>query len=396
MRALKAHPIDRERNATPTSLYVHIPFCKSRCFYCDFNTYVAPERVMENYVESLDREFSLLGANATSPLETVFFGGGTPTLPPPALLERMLESMHAHFRFAPEAEVTFESNPDSVDDDKLKLLKDHGVTRLSFGAQTFQDRLLLTIGRSHDAQTVVERVEAAAKLGFRHINVDLMFGLPEQSLDDVDDALARVLSLPIDHVSAYWLKIEEGTPFAKWRDKGQLPLPGEDLEGDMYDKVRERLISAGLRHYEISNFAKSGGEARHNLVYWRNQPYLAAGAGAHGYVNGTRYENVRRIPAYMEKLTQAKRPIDEEHTVSHMEAAEDAMMLGLRLDEGVSQKAFEARFGVKIHDLYGELVTDLERDGLVEVDGDRIRIPSRYWPVANVIFEKFVTANPVD
>lgn len=387
---------DHEKLATPTSLYVHIPFCKSRCFYCDFNTYVAPNAVMSDYMTALSAEFAQLADRAREPLQTVFFGGGTPTLPSLPLLERMLTSLHAHFSFADGAEFTFESNPDSIDEEKLRLLRDFGVNRLSFGAQTFRDRLLLTIGRAHDAQTVVKSVEMAAAVGFKHLNVDLMFGLPEQSLADVEHALEQVLALPIDHVSAYWLKVEESTPFGKWRDMGQLPLPGEDLEADMYEMVRERLQGAGFAHYEISNFAKPNGTARHNLVYWRNQPYLAAGAGAHGYVEGVRYENVRKLPDYIARLEQQTSPVAESFPVSGREAAEDTMMLGLRLAEGVSKSSFCERFGVALEDIYGEQMARLCEQGLLVEESGRVSIPSAYWPVANAIFEKFVTVGGAD
>lgn len=387
---------DTFRNETPTSLYVHIPFCKSRCFYCDFNTYVAPARVMESYVDALDQEFSLLAKKTDLPLRTVFFGGGTPTLPSATLLRQMLSSLHRHFVLEQGAEITFESNPDSIDEEKLAVLRDGGVTRLSFGAQTFRDRLLMTIGRSHDADAVRAAVVQASKMGFSHINVDLMFGLPEQTLDDVQHALQEVLQMPIDHVSAYWLKVEPGTPFASWRDKGQLPLPGEDMEADMYDVVRETLQSNGFAHYEISNFARLGGEAKHNLVYWRNKPYLAAGAGAHGYNRGTRYENVKRISDYLERLNADTAPVEDSYDISNAEAAEDMMMLGLRLAEGVHLPTFERRFGCSPDDFFGEIITTLTQQGLLQRNGDIYRIPEKYWPVANVIFEKFVSVTVAD
>lgn len=383
--------IDGGRDANPSSLYVHIPFCQSRCFYCDFNTYVAPTSVMESYISALDVEFSLLSSQTDVPLETVFFGGGTPTLPSAPLLMQMMKSLRRHFRLHPQAEITFESNPESIDDEKLAVLRDAGVTRLSFGAQTFRDRLLLTIGRAHDADDVRVAVEKASRAGFQHINIDLMFGLPEQSLDDVSHALDKVLSLPVDHVSAYWLKVEEGTPFDAWRQRGELPLPGEDMEADMYQLVRQTLTEAGLRHYEISNFARGAGDARHNLVYWRNQPYLAAGAGAHGYVRGKRYENVGKIPDYLHQIKRIERPILESFEVSPDESAEDMMMLGLRLAEGVSDSRFRARYGRGIEADFGSVVKSLLASGLIEWHGDALRIPDAYWPVANGIFEKFVS-----
>lgn len=345
---------------------------------------------MERYVNGLAKEFHLLSQAEQPPLQTVFFGGGTPTLPSAALLERMLQSLHAHFSLAQGAEVTFESNPDSVDAEKLEVLRGHGVNRISFGAQTFRDHLLLAIGRAHDTEAISEAVWQAADAGFEHINIDLMFGLPDQTLDDVGHALDEVAKLPVDHVSAYWLKVEEGTPFGKWRDSGQLSLPGEDAEADMYELVRTFLRSQGFHHYEISNFAKPGGEARHNLVYWRNQGYLAAGAGAHGYVQGMRYENERKIPDYLGRVEAGLRPIVERGTIGCEERMEDQMMLGLRLAEGVSEDIFTRRFGRSIPSVFGSVVDSLLSQGHLARENGVYRIPESYWPVANAIFEKFV------
>ncbi|GLG00315.1 oxygen-independent coproporphyrinogen-III oxidase-like protein YqeR [Alicyclobacillus hesperidum subsp. aegles] len=387
---------DREAGAWPRSLYVHIPFCKSRCFYCDFNTYVAPERVMEDYVDGLAREWEMIAQEGVPPLRTVFFGGGTPTLLADPLLARMLQSLHAHFSLDEEAEVTFEANPDSITPEKLRVLREYGVNRISFGAQTFRDHLLMAIGRAHDSDAISAAVDAAFEAGFRHINIDLMFGLPEQTIEDVEDSLLRVLALPIDHVSAYWLKVEPGTPFAKWQELGQLPLPGEDEEADMYDLVRDTLTQNGFCHYEISNFAKPGAEARHNLVYWRNQPYLAAGAGAHGYVGGVRHENLRKIRDYLDAIALGRRPYAEETAISIAERMEDQVMLGLRLAEGVSAPRFQGRFGLSIEEAFGDVWRGLLAQGLVvEVEGG-YRIPAGYWPVANAIFAKCIGAVTVD
>lgn len=388
--------VDTEQHMPVTSLYVHIPFCKSRCFYCDFNTYVAPEKTMDQYVRALDNEYEMISDMVTAPLKTVFFGGGTPTLPPRSVIEAMLKSVHRHFRIAPDAEWTMESNPDSIDEDKLRLLKANGVNRISFGAQSFREHLLMSIGRAHDVEAIYSSIEMAHRVGFQHINIDLMFGLPDQTIADVEHALTEVQSLPVDHVSAYWLKVEEGTPFAKWKEKGALPLPGEDAEADMYEMVRETLLRHGFHHYEISNFARDNGEAKHNLVYWRNEPYLAAGAGAHGYVHGERFENVRRIPTYLARLAEGNRPVEEAFSVSVEERAEDQMMVGLRLAEGVSSRRFEDRFGVSIERAFHRVLPSLLEQGLLERCGDIYRIPAVFWPVANAIFEKFVTSIDVD
>ncbi|MCL6549322.1 MAG: hypothetical protein K6T30_10500 [Alicyclobacillus sp.] len=217
-----------------------------------------------------------------------------------------------------------------------------------------------------------------------------MFGLPDQSLADVERSVDEVIRLGVEHVSAYWLKVEPGTPFAEWQAAGQLHLPGEDLEADMYELVRTRLLSAGYLHYEVSNFARPGGEALHNLVYWRNEPYLGTGVGAHGYLGGVRYENVRALARYEASLAKGERPVSQRHPVSAAESAENAVMLGLRLREGVSEEAFRRRYGVELREVFGGEIARLTKMGLLEAQAGRIRLTDRAWPVANVVFEAFV------
>lgn len=382
---------DREERRAPQSLYVHIPFCKSRCFYCDFTTFVKSPAAMEAYVDALIAEWDLMEPQE-APLVTVYFGGGTPTLLSAPLLDRVLSALRRRFDLSEDAEITFESNPDSITREKLRVLRDHGVNRVSFGAQAFQDHLLQAIGRAHLRDAIEEAVWSACDLGFRHLNVDLMFGLPDQTLDDVDESIDAVLRLPVDHVSAYWLKIEPGTPFAKWREMGLLHLPGEDVEAEMYDLVRARLRAAGFDHYEISNFAKPGGEARHNLVYWRNEPYLASGIGAHGYVRGERYAMERRFSTYLQAVREGRRPVASRERVSVPERAEDQVILGLRLAEGVDARRFEARFGRPLRDVFPGVIERQLAEGLLEQRGHVYRIPDRYWPVANAIFEQWIGA----
>ena len=374
----------------PTSLYVHIPFCGSRCHYCDFTTFVAPRSVMDGYVEDLKRELAMVSSLTSKPLRTVFFGGGTPTALDSKQLAFVLSAVTEAFDVEPTAEWTVEANPGTVNEEKLSVLRERGVNRLSFGAQTFEDRLLLAIGRSHDSETIESSVQLAQSRGFTRINLDLMFGLPEQSLDDVREALNRVVQLGVHHVSAYWLKVEPGTPFHQWREAGLLPLPGEDAEADMYHLVRETLKQAGFHHYEVSNFATEGEMAEHNLVYWRNEPYLAAGVGAHGYVNGTRYENHRVLQRYSADLMKGTRPVLETNQVDAHEAMEDTMMLGLRLSEGVSKRRFLKRHGKSMEAVFGEAIDWGLRNSLLTWDQDSIRLTDRAWPIANVVFEKFV------
>ncbi|MDQ0190489.1 oxygen-independent coproporphyrinogen III oxidase [Alicyclobacillus cycloheptanicus] len=390
MRTVPLRLRDGVRRQAPTSLYVHIPFCASRCYYCDFTTYVAPKGAIAAYLDELGREFELLAPQVTHPLQTVFFGGGTPTLPDAQQLADLMARLRSAFPIAADAEITMEANPGTVDADKLETLRAHGVNRLSFGAQTFEPRLLMTIGRLHDTDAIYNSVRRAQQAGFERINLDLMFGLPEQTLDDVRRSLDETLSLGIEHVSAYWLKVEPGTPFADWQARGMLPLPGEDAEGDMYEEVVQTLVRAGYLHYEVSNFARPGGEARHNLVYWRNEPYLAAGVGAHGYVHGERYENVRTLAAYASALADGRRPVADTMRVSVREACEDTMMLGLRLAEGVSRAAFLKRHGVAMDKVFGKQIRELTAQGLLAWTDGRLHLTERAWPIANVVFEAFI------
>ncbi|MCL6593777.1 MAG: radical SAM family heme chaperone HemW [Alicyclobacillus sp.] len=381
---------DRCHQQAPSSLYVHIPFCPSRCFYCDFTTYVAPPAVVEAYVDALCQEFALLAELRPAPLQTVFFGGGTPTHLRLEQWERVCAALNRWLPLAPTAEVSVEANPGRLSRELLQGLRSLGVNRLSLGAQALDDRLLLTLGRQHGADDVRRSVESAQAAGFTRINLDLMFGLPEQSLADVAASVREVVALGVPHVSAYWLKIEEGTPFAQWQVQGLLPLPGEDAEAEMYELVREQLAATGYVHYEVSNFALPGEEARHNLVYWRNEPYLAAGAGAHGYVYGQRYENVRSLQAYQQALAAGRRPLAETRQVSAAEAAEDTVMLGLRLRTGVSAARFAARHGADLTALFAREWRELQQLGLVMWTAGAWRLTERAWPVANEVFARFV------
>ncbi|QSO46119.1 radical SAM family heme chaperone HemW [Alicyclobacillus mengziensis] len=383
---------DSTHQQDPASLYVHIPFCKSRCFYCDFTTYVAPRSLVTAYVSYLKQEFELLARDTNKPLQTVFFGGGTPTYLSANELGQVFASLHQHFNLASDAEITVEANPGTVDAEKLVVLREYGVNRISFGAQTFDENLLMAIGRTHDKAAILSSVELALRHGFSRINLDLMFGLPEQTLDSVRQAVKQVVEMGVRHVSAYWLKVEPGTPFHKWQEQGLLPLPGEDSEADMYELVREMLSENGFVHYEVSNFATPGEEALHNLVYWHNEPYLAAGVGGHGYVRGRRYENVTALTDYARLLSAGMRPIADTHQVSAEESAEDTMMLGLRLREGVSAERFRQRHGASIQDVFFEQIQRLTGQGLIQEHSGTYRLTDRAWPIANVVFEEFVGA----
>lgn len=379
----------------PKSLYIHIPFCESKCFYCDFNSYVANDEVKANYTESLLKELMLIH-EAYFPkgdrprIDTLFFGGGTPTVLPLAHWEQVATFLHDRFSIDQETEWTVEANPGSINDNVLGELKQFGVNRLSFGAQTFNETLLLAIGRLHSVRDIDKSVERAMQIGFRRISLDLMFGLPDQTLTDVRESVRRAVDFGLGHISVYGLKVEEGTPFAKWQQGGHLHLPEEDAEAAMCEEVRLLLQDAGFLQYEISNFARAGEEARHNLTYWHNEPYLAAGAGAHGYVHGRRYENVKSLLRYQQMLAGMERPIEVDLSVTAEEAMEDSVILGLRLREGVNKKAFLAHHGISLHEAFGQVIASLKQRGLLDEDEERIVIPGKYFSVANEMMVHFL------
>ncbi|RIV25857.1 radical SAM family heme chaperone HemW [Alicyclobacillaceae bacterium I2511] len=381
---------DTLRNEAVSSLYVHIPFCAHRCYYCDFVTAIAPETVVEAYLSALACDLQSLALTSEVPLQTVFFGGGTPTYLSTQQLDEMLTHLHHRFRIADTAEMTMEANPESISPEKLKVLRDHQVTRLSLGVQTMQSRLLKNIGRLHDGKTVLNSIEMAAQSGFTHLSIDLIFGLPGQTLADVQSDLALVAQLPVDHVSAYWLQVEPGTPFARWQAAGKLNLPGEDTEADMYDEIRTSLQNIHLSQYEVSNFARPGAQSKHNLVYWHNEPYLAAGVGASSYAYGLRERREPRVKEYIRRITAGESPIIESQSVTAVVAAQDTMMLGLRLREGVGRQRFFVRHGVEMEAVFGTAIESLVAQGLLQWQGDQLSLTERAWPIANLVFAEFV------
>lgn len=374
-----------------SSLYIHIPFCASKCYYCDFNSYVSTSDVMDRYLLGLDRELQAVSdAYDHAPLQTVFFGGGTPTMFDARQSERMMEMLHRHFKLADGAEVSVEANPGTVDLEKLNVLRDGGVNRLSFGVQSFDNDLLVKLGRLHDRDAVYRSWELARQAGFNSINLDLMFGLPGQSVETLEKTISALVELGPEHVSAYSLKVEEGTPFYTWFNRGQLILPPEEDEVTMYGVVMDSFERAGYDMYEISNFAKPGHRSRHNQVYWRNEPYMAAGSGAHGYVNGLRYVNQKNVPEYIETTLRGERPVTESETIPEQHRREDTMMLGLRLLEGVSFERFRARHGAEMLEVFAEPIRKYEGLGLLEVDAAGVRLTRKGLFLANEVFAAFL------
>ena len=275
-----------------SSIYIHIPFCATKCYYCAFNTYAFHKEQAKVYLTALRTEMELY-APETDPLQTIFIGGGTPSILSADSLTQLFADIHQHFQITPNAEITVECNPGTVDDEKLRVMRDNGVNRLSFGLQAMQDDTLKQLGRIHTVDEFLQSYRLAREGGFENINIDLIFALPDQRMEAWHHTLNEVISLEPAHISAYNLVMEETTPFYEWWQAGKLHLPSEDTEADMFQYTIETLTAHGYTHYEICNFARPNRAARHNLVYWDNQPCIGLGVGACGYVNGVRYSNIR-------------------------------------------------------------------------------------------------------
>jgi len=381
-------------------LYVHIPFCIRKCYYCDFNSFRlrGPER--DHFLDLLEQEADrwaarLEAAGGVPVLDTLYVGGGTPTTLEAGQLARLFGALRQRFPLAPQAEITVEANPGTLTLEKLAALREAGVNRLSLGAQVFDDGLLRRLEREHDAAAIETSVALAREAGIPSLNLDLIFALPGQDLRGWRATLQRALALEPDHLSCYSLIIEEGTPFYRWHQMGRLPRPDEEEELAMYQAAIEAAEGAGLAQYEISNFARPGHQSRHNLIYWRNQPYLGLGPGAHSWWEGVRRANLGPLPAYEAALQAGRLPLEREEPISRALEMDETMFLGLRLTrEGVDRAAFRARFGTEPEAVYGLAIDRLVRLGLLEADAHRIRLTRQGVPVANQVFLAFLRTVP--
>ena len=368
-------------------IYIHIPFCRRKCNYCAFNSTVGGSAEKNFYVDALIREINLRGTGEV--VETVYFGGGTPTTLEINLLEKILRAVEENFSIDMNAEITIEANPGTVDENFLRGLKLLGFNRLSLGVQSFNDTLLKILGRIHDARTAIETVMLAKKF-FGNISVDLMYGLPTQTLDDVRRDIEHVKFLDIEHVSIYGLEIEPDTKFFTLAQAGKLDLPDENLCADMYDLITRTLPTFGYRRYEISNFAKKNFASRHNCGYWRGKKYFGFGAGAHSFDGNLRTSNLRDVPAYAKKICAGESVSVVEEIVTRRAAMEEFCFLGLRLVDGIDARTFAKNFGASIFDVFGAVVEKNRRHGLLDVDGDRIFLTERGMSLGNEVFADFL------
>lgn len=376
----------------PRAVYIHIPFCTNKCFYCDFNSYVLKDQPVMDYLRALDREMEYtVRDNPPGAIDTIFVGGGTPTVLNPEEMAYFLQSVRKHFpQWNENIEFSMEANPGTTDEEKLKVMRDGGVNRISFGVQSFNNDLLSGIGRIHNTDDVYRSIETALKVGFSNMSIDLMFGLPNQTVEMMSHSLDKALELNLPHVSIYSLKVEENTLFHTLYNRNELPLPNEDEELNMYLLIMERMKAAGYHQYEISNFAKPGYESKHNTTYWRNEDYYGLGAGAHGYVKRHRHINIKGVNPYV-KASENGLPRMDTFLVDEKEAMEDFMMVGMRVHEGVNRERFRQQFdGQELDDVFAAQIRKLLDDQLIVETAEGYRLSERGVLFGNNVFGTFV------
>lgn len=372
-------------------IYIHIPFCHQICSYCDFNKFYFHNQPVDEYLTLLDREMEIWSRKTDlDEVHTIFLGGGTPTSLSLRQLSKLFDSIAKHFPMHQIKEFTSEANPDELTYDKMELMAARGVNRFSIGVQTFDAKLLKVLGRTHTNEHVERVLKHADQLKFPSISMDLMYGLPNQTMEQWNEALTRAFEMPITHISAYSLLVEPKTIFYNLLAKGKLSLPSQDLEAEMYDVLMRRTEEHGFEQYEISNFAKKGLYSEHNSIYWRNEEYLGLGAGAHGYVDGIRYSNHGPLKKYMQSLEANQLPILHQNQVTPKEEMEEQMFLGLRMNQGVSFDTFRKRFEKELTDVYGVKMAPHIANGLLETTATGVRLTRKGRFVGNEIFQDFL------
>lgn len=373
------------------ALYIHIPFCVAKCNYCSFNSYAGLEHLHEVYLDALEEEISL-SAQQWGPLEapSVYIGGGTPTILGAELLGRVVRACKDHFLMHADAEITVEANPGTVDAMNLSTLRKLGVNRVSLGVQSFNDGMLVMLGRVHHAREAEEAYCLVRQAGFDNVNLDLIYGLPKQDLAQWETDLSKTISLRPEHLSLYCLSLEEETPLARSICSGDVPAPDPDLAAEMYETAEAKLAGAGYVHYEISNWAVRGRECRHNLVYWHNEPYLGFGAGAHSFDGAFRYHNLLSPQEYVQRIASGAEAVAAREEIDRATEMSETMILGLRLLEGVSFQQFEERFQISAPLLYGMAMEQLVALGLLNLSDGVARLTRRGRLLANEVFERFL------
>jgi oxygen-independent coproporphyrinogen-3 oxidase len=375
---------------TAAGLYVHIPFCSSRCSYCDFATGIYQSELAAAYVFALAREIRSSAYNGAN-VDTIYFGGGTPSLLSPAQLDHLLSTLHDTFKIDAASEITLEINPGSADPEKLRAFRSLGINRASFGAQTFADAELAKLGRSHCAADTLKTFADLRRAGFANVSFDLIAGLPGQTLEGWRRNISQALELGPEHLSFYLLEVHSGTPLAEHIRRGIQPEPDDDLAGVMYQWMLEQASEAGYEHYEISNLCRPGFHSRHNVKYWIAEPYYGFGCSAHSYDGQLRrWSNQRDVLKYVQMIESHQSPIVEEQQLTPVDVRAEALFLGMRLMQGVDMHRYRESFGVDLRDEHGAELDRFCKAGLVEFDGDLIRLTRNGALLSNEVFAAFV------
>lgn len=372
------------------SLYIHIPFCAQKCLYCDFPSFARKDHLRKAYIEALNKEIiSLREKHNNLEINTIFIGGGTPSVLEADELECLLKEV-AKLNMAKDIEYSMECNPGNLTEEKLEVMKNYGVNRISMGLQAKQDNLLKGLGRIHNYKTFKENFLLAKKVGFNNINVDLMFGLPNQRLNEWEETLREIISLEPAHISAYSLIIEEGTAFYNLYENDKLKLPTEEEERKMYHLAKKILEENGFNQYEISNYAKEGKECRHNLAYWNMDNWIGVGSAAASYINGKRIKNISSVEEYINSINEKGEAVEEIINNSKNDNMEEFMFMGLRKINGIDENEFKNRFSMNINDVYGEILNKYIDEGLLIRDSGRIFLSEKGIEISNIIMADFL------
>jgi oxygen-independent coproporphyrinogen-3 oxidase len=372
----------------PKALYIHIPFCVRKCRYCDFNSIVSESKIIDSYLNAIDKEMSIVYDGYG--FETIYIGGGTPTVLSETQLEKLLYSVARNFPMQDVCEYTIEANPGTLTVNKIRLLQEYGLNRISLGVQSFQDRQLDFLGRVHSSNDAINAFALLRKGNFKNINIDLIFGCPGQTLDDWKEELKIVSDLNPEHISTYALTYEDGTPLTKDMMDKSICKTDERVELEMYKATIGYLTQNGYTHYEISNFARDGHECSHNHVYWRNVSYRGVGAGAYSYIEGFRTSNEKDVSAYIGKLQAGG---DTKYFTEYLEpdqCASETVIMFLRLRQGITNGDFYARFGYKLEDQFGDKIRKLLKNGFISYDDERLKLTEKGLFVADTILTEFV------
>lgn len=370
------------------SLYIHIPFCDQKCFYCDFPSFAGKGQLKEAYIKALIKEINNKITKEYL-INTIFIGGGTPSSLGVNELEMLLKEV-SKLNLSNNIEYTMECNPGNLTREKLKIMKEYGVNRISMGLQAVQNTLLKSIGRIHDYDEFEKNFKEARDFGFNNINVDLIFGLPNQSLENWKESLERIIALNPEHISAYSLIIEEGTAFYKLYEEDKLKVPEEEVEREMYNLAKSKLLEAGYYQYEISNYSKIGLECRHNLAYWNMDSWIGVGSAASSYIDNKRLTNTSVVEKYIEGINNDNPIVEEEIINSLKDNMEEFMFMGLRKIKGISISEFEKRFGKSIEEVYGPLLNKYEKAKLIIRNGDNLYLSSQGIEWSNQIMAEFL------